>query len=192
MFCGSLGKISRLSPLSSNPDLPPLIDFSLLVKWRENDQFQHLFTENTLKSFADLRSQFEIPKQDFYKYLQICHLINTLEREQCLSLRLTNFEDILMKSKSLIGKISVIYCALIDHHSSSLTPLRNIWHQDLGCNFDEGQWDTISQNIFSSLSFNKIIKQNQKFMHRMYITPLRFSKMFPPSSPRCHHCKISK
>lgn len=26
----------------------------------------------------------------------------------------------------------------------------------------------------------------------MYITPLRFSKMFPTSSPRCHDCKISK
>jgi len=97
-----------------------------------------------------------------------------------------------VKSTSLKGKISVIYSTLLDHYSSSLTPLRNIWQKDMGCAFDEDQWDTICQNVFSSLSCNKIIEQNYKFMHRMYLTPLRLSKMFPNSSPRCHRCKTCK
>ncbi len=177
-----------------NPDLPPSIGCSLFAKWRENGihQIQHLFTENKLKSFADLRSEYEILKQDFYKYLQIRHLINTLKGEQHLSLGLTNLEEILVKSKSLKGKISVIYSALIDHYSSSLTPLRNTWQKNMGCVFDEDQWDTVCQDVFSSLSCNKIIEQNYKFMHRTYLTPRRLSKMFPNSSPRCHHCKIRK
>lgn len=137
-------------------------------------------------------SEYDIPKQDFYKYLQIRHLINTLKREKRLSLGLTNLEEILVKSTSLKGRISVIYVALLDHYSSSLTPLRNIWQKDMGRAFDEDQWNTICQNVFSSLSCNKITEQNYKFMHRMYLTPLRLSKMFPNSSPRCHRCKTCK
>ena len=190
-FCGNFGKISSLSPLSLNPDLPPSIGSSLFVKWRDNGihQFQHLFAEDTLKSFTDLMSEYEIPKQDLYKYLQIRHVISTLKKEKRLSLELTNLEKILVKSTSLKGKISVIYNTLLNHHSSSLTPLKNIWQKDMGCVFDEDQWDIICQNVFSSLSCNKIIEQNYKFMHRIYLTPLRISKMFPNSSPRCHRCK---
>ena len=190
-FCGNFGKISRLSPLSLNPDLPPSIANSLFTKWRGNGihQFQQLFAGDTLKSFSVLMSEYEIPKQDFYRYLQIRHLINTLNGEKRLSLGLTNLEEILVKSTSLKGKISVIYSALLDYYSSSLTSLRNIWQKDMGRAFDEDQWDTICQNVFSSLSCNKITEQNYKFMHRVYLTPLRLSKMFPNSSPRCHRCK---
>lgn len=193
-FCGNFGKISRLSPLSLNPDLPSSIGGSLFAEWRSNGiyQLQQLFDGDTLKSFAVLMSEYEIPKRDFYKYLQIRHLINTLKGEKRLSLGLTNLEEILVKSTSLKGKISEIYSTLLDHYSSSLTPLRNIWQKDMGCAFDDDQWDTICQNVFSSLSCNKIIEQNYKFMHRMYLTPLRLSKMFPNSSPRCHRCKTCK
>lgn len=193
-FCGNFGKISRLSPLSLNPDLPSSIGGSLFAEWRSNGiyQLQQLFDGDMLKSFAVLMSEYEIPKRDFYKYLQIRHLINTLKGEKCLSLGLTNLEEILVKSTSLKGKISEIYSTLLDHYSSSLTPLRNIWQKDMGCAFDDDQWDTICQNVFSSLSCNKIIEQNYKFMHRMYLTPLRLSKMFPNSSPRCHRCKTCK
>ena len=102
--------------------------------------------------------------------LQIHLLINTLKGEKSLSLGLKNLEEILVKSTSLKGKISVIYSALLDHYSSSLTPLRNIWQRDLGHAFDEDQWDTTCQNVFSSLFCNKIMEQNYKFMHRMYLT----------------------
>lgn len=190
-LCGTFDKISQLAPLSSNPDLPSSIGKRLLIKWKENGihQFQHLFTKGTLKSFTHLRSEFNIPKQDFYKYLQIRHLISTLNGEGRLLLGLTSLDEIMTKSTSLKGKISVIYNALLDHHSSSLTSLKNIWQKDLGCDFTEDQWDIICRNVFTSLSCNKIIEQNYKFIHRMYLTPLRLSKMFPNSSPKCHRCK---
>lgn len=70
------------SSISSNPDLPPSLGKSLLTKWKEYGihQFKHLFTEGSLKSFLDLISEFGIPKQEFYKYLQIRNLITTLKR----------------------------------------------------------------------------------------------------------------
>jgi len=94
-----------------------------------------------------------------------------------------------MKTTLLKGKFSVIYNVLLDHHSSSFTPLKNIWQRDLGCDFGEEQWNIICQNTFTSLSCNKVIEQNYKLIHRTNFTLLHLRKMFPSSSPRCHRCK---
>lgn len=87
------------------------------------------------------------------------------------------------------GKISVIYSALLDHHSSSLMPLKIIWQKDLEQDIDDELWSTMCLNVFVSLSCNKIIEQNYKFMHRMYLTPVRLSKMYPSVSSNCRRCK---
>lgn len=102
---------------------------------------------------------------------------------------LSNIEEILESATSLKGKISLIYSALLDRHSSSLTPLKNVWQKNLRYDFSDDQWDIICQNVFTSLSCNKIIEQNYKFMHRMYLIPVHLSKMYPNSSSRCHGCK---
>lgn len=190
-FCGFLSTISMVAPLSSNPDLPPLIGKSLFTKWKDHGihQLQNLFQEGSLKSFADLRSEFDIPNQDFYKYLQLRHCITTLERSGRISFSLSVIEDIMVNSTTLKGRISVIYCALLDHHSSSLIPLKTIWQKDLQQDIDDELWSNMCLNVFVSLSCNKIIEQNYKFMHRMYLRPVRLSKMYPSVSSNCHRCK---
>lgn len=189
-FCGSHTTISTLAPLSFNPDLPPLIG-EALTKWKEYGilQFQNLFEEGSLKSFADLRSEFDIPNQDFYKYLQLRHYITTLEKAGQMSFTLSTIEEIIVNSTKLKGKISVIYGALLDHNSSSLISLRTVWQKDLEQDLDDELWDNMCNNVFVSLSCNKIIEQNYKFMHRMYLTPVRLSKMYPNVSSKCHRCK---
>ncbi len=180
-FCGSGVGISLLAPLSSNPDFPPSVAKSMFKKWREFglEQFQHLFIKNSLKTFLDLRSEFGIPKQDFHKYWQSRHLITVMKRAGRLSSGLSKMEEILKNSTWLKGKSSLIYNALLEHHSSSLTSLKTGWQKDLVCDFSDDQWNAMCQNVFSSLSCNKIIEQNYHFMHRMYLTQLCLSKIYP-------------
>lgn len=190
-FCGSVGKISCLAPLFSNPDLPPALGKSLLLKWKDYGiyQFQHLFVNCSLKSFSDLILEFKIPKCEFFKYLQIRHLISTLDKAGRLSLERSRMEDVLIKQAKLKGIVSVIYGVLLDHHDSSLASLKIVWQKDLECTFDDDQWGIICKSVFTSFSCNKIIEQNYKCMHRIYYTPLRLSKMYPNVSPKCHRCE---
>lgn len=111
-FCGSSARISLLAPLSSNPDLPSSIAKSLLTKWKDHGlhNFKDLFNEGRLKSFSDSRSEFKIPKQDFYKYLQIRHLITTLERSGRLCLGLASLEEILAKRSGMQPKWRSMGC----------------------------------------------------------------------------------
>lgn len=101
-----------------------------------------------------------------------------------LSLGLSSIEKTLESSTSLKRKISLI-SALLDHHSSFLTPGYQEWY----CDFSNDQWDIMCQNVFTSLSCNKIIWQNHTFRHTMCLTPLHLSKMYPNLSSRCHYCK---
>lgn len=132
-----------------------------------------MFTNCSLKSFSDLRVEFQIPRR---------HLITTLEKAGWVSLEWSRIEEILINSQILKGRISEIYSALLDYHNSSLVSLKNVWQKDLGCNFSEELWGTICQNIFTSFFVTK-------FMHRMYLTPLWLSKMYPNVSSRHHRCK---
>lgn len=92
----------------------------MFKNWKEYGvcQFQHLFTNGSLKSFSDLTTEFKIPRQEFYKYLQVHHIISTLDKAGQLSLEQSGIEEILMNSATLKGKISVIYSVLKDRHDS--------------------------------------------------------------------------
>lgn len=64
------------------------------------------------------------------------------------------------------------------------------WQKDLNMGLSDQQWDKICKNIFLGMSCNKIIEQNYKFMHRVYITPLRLNRMYPNLTSKCNRCKI--
>ncbi len=92
----------------------------------------------------------------------------------------------------LKGKISEIYAILRDQAESSLTSLKSVLQKDLGCNFDDDQWDVVYKCVFFSFSSNKIIEQNYKFIQRIYLTPVRLSKIYPGASPLCNRFKTHK
>lgn len=81
---------SFVEPLTKSPGLPLYSPIQTCLHQLEHPSLQSgmsMVSINfntcspqacTLKSIADLRSEFEVPTQDLYKYLQIRHLINTL------------------------------------------------------------------------------------------------------------------
>lgn len=77
----------------------------------------------------------------------------------------------------------------MDYQISSLKPLRNSWQRDLNIQFNDQQWETICKHVFLGMSCNKIIEQNYKFIYRVYLTPLRLSRIYPNLSPKCNRCK---
>lgn len=73
-------KMYILSPLSFNPDLPPFMGRTSFTKWKDQGivSFKQVLKEGTLKSFSELKNLFDIDNKDFYKYLQLRHLINNI------------------------------------------------------------------------------------------------------------------
>lgn len=179
------------APLTLNPDLPKTIGNSLLVNWKSLGivQIKHLFNHNILKEFSSLKEEFGVPKQDFFKYLQLRHLITTLIKQNRLSKEVSELEETVLKLRSLKGAISKIYKCLSEYQDSCFKTLRTSWQKDLNMGLSDQQWKKICKNIFLGMSCNKIIEQNYKFMHRAYITPLRLNRMYPNLTSKCNRCK---
>jgi len=71
------GSISRAMPIIGNPDFPPSVGDYGFKGWATKGLkiLNQLFEETHLKSFSQLQEKFDLPSNDFYRYLQIRHYI---------------------------------------------------------------------------------------------------------------------
>lgn len=53
----------------------------------------------------------------------------------------------MQSSTPLKGKISLIYKALLEDHSSPLTALKKIWQKGLGIELSDDQWDNMCKML---------------------------------------------
>ena len=186
--------MSVYSPLFSNPDIPEQLRSVGLSNWVSSgiNNLSDLMFSNIMKSFDQLRDEFNIPVRDFYKYLQIRNFINSLLKENKLRFSLSKLEYTLISVKSLKGKISEFYTILSQQHSNDYDLLKQLWERDLGTTYSIKAWSQICKNIFPKCTSLSIHEQNYKLIHRFYYTPVRLQKMFPDNSDLCCKCKIFK
>ncbi len=73
----------------------------------------------SLKSLEQIRKDFDIPSNDFHKYLQICHFGVSPLRENKFHLILSELENATVSATSLEGKISEFYDILLHPDTSA-------------------------------------------------------------------------
>lgn len=186
--------ISVRSPLVLNPDLPVQLRSIGLIEWSSKglSDFAGMLASDTLKSFEQIRSDYDISNKDFFKYLQIRHFIDGLLKTQKIRLRLSELEDAMISGRFCKGMITKFYDLLQYSVSSAYGPLKPLWERDLGASFNQTEWTKICNGIFPKCTSISIHEQNFKFFHRIYFTPVRLQKMFPNSSDLCYKCKTHK
>jgi len=55
-----------------------------------------MFISETLKSFSQIRTEFDIPSEDFFKYLQIRHFLESLIKQNKFRFNLSELEETIM------------------------------------------------------------------------------------------------
>ena len=120
------------------------------------------------------------------------NITQSLRRENKLRLELYGIEELLTTSTTIKGKISEVYDILSQECESSFLPLLNIWETDLAIKFDENIWLNICDRIHFPFISNKIKESNYKFIHKLYLTPVKMNKISIDNSPNCPRCKTNK
>uniref|UniRef100_A0A3Q3H395 Reverse transcriptase domain-containing protein n=2 Tax=Kryptolebias marmoratus TaxID=37003 RepID=A0A3Q3H395_KRYMA len=186
--------LSSWSSLTLNPDLPAEIRNIGLSEWssRGLSIIMDILDSDSVKSFEQIKADFNISNRDFYKYLQIRHFVNSLRRTGALRTRLSELENIIVMTKSPKGLISKIYSLLSGSDSSAYDAMKLVWEHDLGLKFDLADWEEICIGIFPSCTSISIHEQNFKFFYRTYYTPVRLRRMFPDTSDLCCKCKTHR
>lgn len=145
---------------------------------------EHLFSEDTLRAFSDLRSLYHIPNSKFFQYLQIRHAISSLHWPPKPDLP-TSFSRYLLGSSGLSKGLSTLYRLLADPPPNSSSPHICRWERELSKHFPLNSWFRAAMAPRKFSSCINHVELMRKIHLRWYLTPDRLVHMFPSSSRLC-------
>ena len=110
-----------------NKNLPEIEGVEKCGTWERQGitRLLHLYKGDTIKTFSDLRLEFNIPNNTFFKYLQIRHAIQTQFKSLPLIRAKTPVINKLAKKISTKGLISELYNNLGDRAINQKGNLRS-------------------------------------------------------------------
>ncbi|KAA0701525.1 LINE-1 reverse transcriptase -like protein [Triplophysa tibetana] len=185
-----LQTFSFLAPLPANPVFhPSLIDgaFSL---WSDCGikAFRDLYISGTFASFQQLSDKFHLPRQHFFRYLQVRSFIRNLSPNFPSLPEASLIDSFLTPLPTIKGAISRLYNLI---YSLQLTPQHKIkfqWEEDLGEEISEELWDAILRRVHSSSICARHGLTQCKIIHRAHLTRVRLSKIYKDVDPMCIRC----
>lgn len=143
-----------------------------------------LYDGSRVQTFLDLKSKFNLPETDRFKYQQITHLLGHIRSHQRGVLTpVLNFLNYSQQSK--VKGSRVFY----DLHTgnSTFTKTNNIlkWESEMGRTYTPLQWQAAISWAHKASACASHKEQYHKLLTRWYFTPLRLSRAYQSSSPCC-------
>lgn len=145
---------------------------------------QDFYMGDSLKSFADLSAQYDIPRTMFYRYLQSRHALTAISWPTPPTTPLP-FRSWLCSHKQTIKGISLMYKLQLALDSASKSSPQIKWEKELRQTFTIADWSAASQAVskFSRCINHKEIMR--KIHLRWYLTPNRLKHIKPGASDLC-------
>ena len=184
---------SILAPVWNNYAFPPSHSDAAFRIWSERGlkTLKDLYEEGVFMSFTSVSDRFNLPKSQFFRYLQMRHFIQKqfphfpnrppeAEIDQLLSLD--------PRQKRLI---SVIYNKIALLSPVSTISTKNAWEKELGTDITDDQWRDILKKIHSSSICARHCLLQWKVVHRAHFTNAKLAKVYPSHSDACNRCKQS-
>lgn len=142
-----------------------------------------------LLPFLDLKQKFKLPNLYLFCYLQLRHAFVSQFGSTKLDLRSSALENILLDD-SMKKTLSKLYKELFPISPPSVVKCREQWMvevPDLGAE----EWDDLWSVPFIHLVFARDHLIKIKFLHRIYYTPAKLSKIYMGVSAECWRCSQS-
>uniref|UniRef100_A0A3Q2X3Z7 Reverse transcriptase n=1 Tax=Haplochromis burtoni TaxID=8153 RepID=A0A3Q2X3Z7_HAPBU len=173
----------RRTPLWANPDLSHHIADPILRGWKDRNiqTVANLYNNDTFIDFQQLKEQFKLPGQNFFKFLQIRDWVKEKSNP-----KETPLETHLCTKpwKSIKGIASSIYTIinekLPDYNKASL---KRKWETDLGYVYEEVEWHHFLEQAQTMLISTNHRQMQFNIFHRIYYTPYRLHKIDINYSP---------
>lgn len=141
-------------------------------------------SDNTLRSFQDLKSHYDLPGTSFFFYLQIRSALRAYGVPWGEKLECHPIQNICLSTKDLISNLYTYIAKCVEKplHVDAL------WSRDLSITPSTINWTTVwAKTVLSSRNPNhQMIHYN--FIHRLYTTPLKLFHMKRKQSPTCELC----
>ncbi|XP_039473704.1 uncharacterized protein LOC120442039 [Oreochromis aureus] len=151
------------------------------------NQVADLFGQTGMKSFAEIRREFNLDPREIWRFFQIRHCIKTI---------LNNNPDPPSSIQEMFAapginriRASKFYGMFREAHSPNLGGLRQCWEKDLGIQILEDTWKQLvsSWYVCSPETQSQLIQY--KLLHRNYWTPSKLVRLKLVDNDTCWKCQ---
>lgn len=183
---------SLLGPISRNHLFPPSSLDLTFTQWSRKGLtcFKNLYSNDTFDSFDNLCGKYDLPRSNFFRYLQIRHCTNThfpsfpaLPPETVWE-RMT----LLFTQK---GLISSLYAQLMSLENQDLSKIKSGWENELGMELTDYGWGGALERVNSSSSCARLGLIQFKVLHRVHLSKSRLAEIYPGTDGSCERCSFS-
>lgn len=189
----NLGVLSSLLPVAANPTFTPSTLDGAFNVWRESGirNIGDLYIKGTFASFQQLQEKFKLPKNHFFRYLQIRNYVKT---------HLPDFETVAPNALEISIKmfarshsiISQLYGTLLSMSSPKTDALKDKWETELGTQIPQYVWEECLEHIHDCSINTRHCLIQFKILHRLHYSKVKLHKIFPDISPLCEKCECAE
>lgn len=179
--------IDPLTSFMGDRRFPPAFDSPRKFLWWDQKSLTTLnaLTHSTwFYSFTQHQEQLDIPREEFYKFLQIRHFFESLYTFNANPI-LTPYEAICQDSSREKGTISTIYKYLNNLHLPEKSTAMTRWETDWGTEFSSEEWLDMLQNMHKCTRSIAMKETVVKLHTRWYLSPDRVHKFYPGVPGTC-------
>lgn len=127
--------------------------------------------------------EFNIPKLEFYKYLQIRHFLSSTDN--CMRPQPTGYEILASRNPRSKKGIATIYKLLTESPITEKPAHIRKWEQEINIDLDLDQWNKMANMAFRYSKCTNHIENARKLFYRWYRTPHLLHKFYPGVSNAC-------
>ena len=173
--------ISRAIRIASNSEFLPARLDRCFERWRERGivVLDQLFEGSVLKSFEQLKEKYELPTQDFYRYLQIRHYLHTHQEWEKLCSPPSKIEKFFISTIETTVKarfISHLYRILQEELKENNLDIKEKWELEMNIIISDEQWENSCEQGHRVTSSPNWREFGWKIKMRYFRTPLITSK----------------
>lgn len=147
--------------------------------------------QKILMTFDELVDKFNIPRNHFFKYLQLRNFIRTQNQTLCIP-SLTITEQLMEMNCIGRGLISKIYKCLLGECTESSVERLEAWKVDLNENISLEEWEKACTWAQSKTSNTRLKLLQYNWLMRTYITPEKLNKYNSAIPDTCIKCRNEK
>lgn len=187
---GLEGQLSSFSLVWGNIDFSPGTTDKGFEMWDSKGivTIGHLYEKKTLLSFDHICKRYNIPRTEFFRYLQIQSFLNN-RKDGGVSYQPSPLER-LVSTRRKKGILGLRYKALSKYEKGKPAFMASNWNGDLNIDIDDATWLQICK-LANNISVCNRLKENQfRFLHCLQITPQLRHRMDHNKSELCTKCNV--
>ena len=178
-------------PLTDNHLFPSSRTDAAFKTWHSKGLvfFSDLFLDGTFASFEALQQDHELPKEHFFRYLQVRSFAR--EHFQFPTISVKSILDTMLGWYPYTeGSISDIHMVIQEIRPPLLDKTKSAWERDLNIELDEETWERSLERIHTtSLCLRHCLIQF-KILHRLHFSREKLSRIYPNFDSTCVRCHL--